>query len=115
MKTNKGFSWQRRVSLPPSAVEVTDNRPLAAFSDTELLRYGMVLKRKNALEGEQVGERPDASFALWKELRKEWGKRFPDLPLSATFDDCLKTIPRSGQSGGRKPVKLLTSGRTAGA
>jgi hypothetical protein len=89
MKTTKGVARQARSSSAPSAIEFSPSRSLSALSDSELLRYGMALKRK-AFVPTQVGTGlAGASLTQWKELRREWHKRYPDLPLSATFEDQL--------------------------
>jgi hypothetical protein len=89
MKTMKGVARQARDSSTLSAVELSPSRPLATLSDSELLRYGMALKRK-AFVPTQVGSGlVGTALNQWKELRREWHKRYPDLPLSATFEDQL--------------------------
>ena len=87
MKTIKGVAGQARRSSALSAHELTPSLPLSALSDTELLRYGMALKRKVFVPIQVGTGLVGSSLRQWKELRREWHKRYPDLPLSATFDD----------------------------
>jgi hypothetical protein len=65
--------------------EIGDRPPPCEMSDAALLRYGTVLMymcNQSCLENEQR-----ESFALrLREVRKEWKRRFPRLPLSSTFD-----------------------------
>ena len=56
---------------------------LASTSDLELLRYGMAVKYSCAsLAGQPETE---ALLAKLNDIRREWQKRYPDLPLRDSF------------------------------
>lgn len=67
-------------------VEV-DVRPPPQMSDNELLRFGMVLKFKCSPQAHTEDSQREEYRMMLQEVRQEWLKRFPGLPLSATFDD----------------------------
>lgn len=55
------------------------------MSDEELLRFGMVAKHMCS-QGEGLDKEKLEVFILQlDEARKEWKKRFPQLPLGSTF------------------------------
>jgi hypothetical protein len=55
------------------------------MSDDELLRFGMVAKYMCS-QGEKLDKEKLKAFTLQlDEARKEWKKRFPELPLSSSF------------------------------
>jgi hypothetical protein len=111
-KKNHGVLWRGPRSSTWPATDTVGSRPLATLSDAELLRYGMVLKRNLAVEPGETGEPTETSAAPWKELRREWRRRFPDLPLSATFGDRQEVVAPIGPSQGRRRSNLLTASRS---
>jgi hypothetical protein len=55
------------------------------MSDEQLLRFGMVAKHMCS-QGEKLEKEKLEAFTLQlDEVRKEWKKRFPKLPLGSTF------------------------------
>jgi len=55
------------------------------MSDEERLRFGMVAKHMCS-QGERLGkEKLEAVTLQLDGARKEWKKRFPQLPLGSTF------------------------------
>jgi hypothetical protein len=89
MKTTKGVARQARGSSGLPAVERSPSGSLSALSDSDLLRYGMGLKRKAFVPTRVGSGLMGMALMQWKELRREWHRRFPDLPLSSTFEDQL--------------------------
>jgi hypothetical protein len=64
------------------------------MTDSELLRFGMVAKYRCAQEASAGDEKQEAFASQLNEARKEWNRRFPRLPLSATFE--IEEAERSG-------------------
>jgi hypothetical protein len=60
--------------------------PARKMSDTELLRFGIVAKYMCSREANLEAEQKEAFALRLNEARKEWNRRFPALPLSATFE-----------------------------
>jgi hypothetical protein len=61
------------------------NKLPSEMSDEELLRFGMVAKYMCS-RGEKLDEEKLKALTLQlDEARKEWKKRFPELPLSSSF------------------------------
>lgn len=58
---------------------------LGEMSDEELLRFGMVAKHMCSQGGELDREKQEAFASQLDEARREWKKRFPNLPLGSTF------------------------------
>jgi hypothetical protein len=58
---------------------------LLSLSNAELLRLGMVAKYKCSQEANLSDQQRLRYAAQLDEARKEWDRRFPTLPLSATF------------------------------
>ena len=58
---------------------------LLSLSNAELLRLGMVAKYKCSQQSNLSDQRRLRNAAQLDEARKEWDRRFPTLPLSATF------------------------------
>ena len=70
------FQSEVREGIPP---------PICEMSDAELLRAGMLAKYKcGERNSSQDGQREAFALQL-EEARKEWARRFPRLPLAATF------------------------------
>jgi hypothetical protein len=60
---------------------------LSEMSDSELLRIGVITKFKcSSQSGLSDGRRHELAVQF-EAARNEWKRRFPDLPLSSTFDD----------------------------
>ena len=70
----------------PVNTEVTVRPPLQ-MSNSELLRFGMALEFKCSPQAHTEDSQREECLMMLQEVRKEWLKRFPRLPLSATFDD----------------------------
>jgi hypothetical protein len=60
---------------------------LSEMSDSELLRIGVITKFKCSSQSGLSDERRHEFAAQFEAVRNEWKWRFPDLPLSSTFDD----------------------------
>lgn len=58
---------------------------LLSLSNAELLRLGMVAKYKCSQQSNLSDQQRLRNAAKLDEARKEWDRRFPTLPLSATF------------------------------
>jgi hypothetical protein len=61
--------------------------PLSEISDCELLRFGIITKFKCSCTSELSWERGQELTSQLEAVRNEWKRRFPELPLSSTFDD----------------------------
>jgi hypothetical protein len=76
------------LTLPSSSRLSTEEAPLAPrrMSNAELLRFGLVAKYMCS-KGAELGDGEIGAFELqFNEARMEWNRRFPKLPLSATFE-----------------------------
>ncbi len=61
--------------------------PPSEMSDPELLRFGMVLESLCSSKAEIEDALRQVYVWQLQDVRKEWLKRFPSLPLSTTFDE----------------------------
>jgi hypothetical protein len=72
-------------SAEHSGLPLDSKRPPAReMSDTELLLNGIVAKYV-CTQADEANEQHEAFLQL-EEIRMEWKHRFPELPLSGTFD-----------------------------
>lgn len=83
---------QRYTSQPQSEAI---RPPPCKMSNTELLRFGIVAKFMCSPEANLDNEERALFVLQLKEVKKEWKRRFPKLPLLATFEDWLGSLQDS--------------------
>jgi|HubBroStandDraft_6_1064221.scaffolds.fasta_scaffold768435_2 hypothetical protein len=76
------------LALPSSSRLSTEEVPPAPrkMSNSELLRFGLVAKHMCSKEADLGAGEIEAFELQLNDARIEWNRRFPKLPLSATFE-----------------------------
>jgi hypothetical protein len=71
--------------IQEATIDLGSRRQPCDMSDTELLRFGIVAKHMCSEKAGLETARRQIFASQLAEAREEWNRRFPSLPLAATF------------------------------